>query len=98
MLASFVLDPGRRSHAIDELARERLSLELRTYGDVAGRGRGERPVEAGAPGGPARGSPAATGGGAAPAGAGPPPARGTPSAPVGSNPPWWRRSPLPSHG
>ena len=46
MLASFVLDPGRRSHAIDELARERLSLELRTYGDVAGRGRAERPFEA----------------------------------------------------
>jgi len=46
MLASFVLDPGRRSHAIDDLARERLSLELRTYGDVAGRGRAERPFEA----------------------------------------------------
>src|SRR5438876_5948684 len=46
MLASFVLDPGRRSHAIDELARERLSLELRTYGDVVGRGRAERPFEA----------------------------------------------------
>jgi DNA polymerase-1 len=46
MLASFVLDPGRRSHAIDELARERLSLELRTYGDVAGRGRAERPFAA----------------------------------------------------
>ncbi|HEU5261084.1 MAG TPA: DNA polymerase I [Gemmatimonadales bacterium] len=43
MLASFVLDPGRRSHAIDDLARERLSLQLRTYGDVAGRGRQERP-------------------------------------------------------
>src|SRR5207249_7672284 len=46
MLASFVLDPGRRSHAIDELARERLSLELRAYGDVAGRGRAGRPFEA----------------------------------------------------
>src|SRR5206468_8581957 len=46
MLASFVLDPGRRSHAIDELARERLSLEMRTYGDVVGRGRAERPFEA----------------------------------------------------
>src|SRR3989441_1100133 len=42
MLASFVLDPGRRSHAIDELARERLSLEMRTYADVAGRGKAER--------------------------------------------------------
>ena len=43
MLASFLLDPGRRSHAIDELARELLGVELRSYGDVAGRGRGERP-------------------------------------------------------
>ncbi|OLC68550.1 MAG: DNA polymerase I [Gemmatimonadetes bacterium 13_1_40CM_4_69_8] len=46
MLASFVLDPGRRSHAIDDLARERLSLQMRTYADVAGRGRGERPFAA----------------------------------------------------
>src|SRR5207247_306556 len=36
LLASFVLDPGRRSHAINDLARERLSLEMRTYADVAG--------------------------------------------------------------
>jgi DNA polymerase-1 len=43
MLASFLLDPGRRSHAIDELARELLGVELRSYADVAGRGRGERP-------------------------------------------------------
>jgi len=43
MLASFLLDPGRRSHAIDELARERLGVILRGYGDVVGRGRGERP-------------------------------------------------------
>ncbi len=43
MLASFVLDPGRRSHAIDELARDRLSLVLRTYGELVGRGRSERP-------------------------------------------------------
>jgi DNA polymerase-1 len=43
MLASFVLDPGRRSHAIEELARDRLSLGLRTYGELVGRGRSERP-------------------------------------------------------
>ena len=43
MLASFLLDPGRRSHAIDELARELLGVELRSYADAAGRGRGERP-------------------------------------------------------
>ncbi len=46
MLASFVLEPGRRSHAIDELARERLSFEMRTYADVAGRGKAERPFAA----------------------------------------------------
>ena len=43
MLASFVLDPGRRSHALDALALERLNLPMRTYADVAGRGRAERP-------------------------------------------------------
>jgi len=43
MLASFVLDPGRRSHAIDELARDRLSLVLKTYSELVGRGRSERP-------------------------------------------------------
>jgi DNA polymerase-1 len=42
MLAAFVLDPGRRSFALDELARDRLNVRLRTYGDVAGRGRSER--------------------------------------------------------
>ena len=43
MLASFVLDPGRRSHAIDDLARERLSVGMPTYADVVGRGKAERP-------------------------------------------------------
>ena len=46
MLASFVLEPGRRSHAIDELVRERLSLGMRTYADVVGRGKAERPFAA----------------------------------------------------
>src|SRR5437867_4353997 len=46
MLASFVLDPGRRSHAIDELARERLSIRMRTYSELVGRGREERPFAA----------------------------------------------------
>jgi DNA polymerase I len=45
-LASFVLDPGRRSHALDDLAREVLGTELRTYADVAGKGRAERPFAA----------------------------------------------------
>jgi DNA polymerase-1 len=42
MLAAFVLDPGRRSFALDELARDRLNVRLLTYGEVAGRGRSER--------------------------------------------------------
>ncbi|MBI1968257.1 MAG: DNA polymerase I [Gemmatimonadetes bacterium] len=43
MLASFVLDPGRRSHALDELARDRLGIELQTYGTLVGKGKSERP-------------------------------------------------------
>ena len=43
MLASFVIDPGRRSHAIDTLALEHLGRPMQTYGDVAGRGRTEIP-------------------------------------------------------
>ncbi len=42
MLAAFVLDPGRRSFALDELARDRLGVRLRTYSEVVGRGRAER--------------------------------------------------------
>jgi DNA polymerase-1 len=43
MLAAFVLDPGRRSFALDELARDRLGIRLRTYTDLAGRGKAQRP-------------------------------------------------------
>ena len=43
MLASFVLDPGRRSHAIDTLALEHLGQTMETYADVAGRGKKEVP-------------------------------------------------------
>jgi DNA polymerase-1 len=46
MLASFVLDPGSRSHAIDDLAREHLSVELPTTAQLLGKGKGgatERP-------------------------------------------------------
>ena len=46
MLASFVLDPGRRSHAIDELVRDRLSLVMRTYPELVGRGKSQRPFAA----------------------------------------------------
>src|SRR3989442_447711 len=42
MLASFVVDPARRSHALEEVARERLGVELKTYAGLVGRGRAER--------------------------------------------------------
>jgi DNA polymerase-1 len=43
MLASFVLDPGRRSHALDTLSLEHLGRSLRLYSDVTGRGKNEIP-------------------------------------------------------
>jgi DNA polymerase-1 len=43
MLASFVLDPARRSHALEELARERLGIEMQSYAGLVGRGRAVRP-------------------------------------------------------
>lgn len=43
MLASFVLDPGRRSHAIDTLSLEHLGRPMRSYHDVAGKGKTEVP-------------------------------------------------------
>ena len=39
MLASFVLDPGRRSHAIDTLALDHLGVAMQCYADVAGKGK-----------------------------------------------------------
>ena len=39
MLASFVLDPGRRSHAIDTLSLDHLGLAMQSYDDVAGKGK-----------------------------------------------------------
>ena len=43
MLASFVLDPGRRSHAIDTLCLEHFGRTMQTYDDVAGKGKAEIP-------------------------------------------------------
>ncbi|HMG18011.1 MAG TPA: DNA polymerase I, partial [Gemmatimonadales bacterium] len=40
MVASFVLDPGNRSHALDDLAREHLSVELPTTAQLLGKGKG----------------------------------------------------------
>src|SRR3954453_12236498 len=43
MMASFVLDPGRRSHTIDTLCLEHLGRTLQTYQDLAGKGKAEIP-------------------------------------------------------
>jgi DNA polymerase I len=43
MLASFILDPGRRSHAIDNLCLEHLGRTMKTYQEVVGKGRTEIP-------------------------------------------------------
>jgi DNA polymerase I len=43
MLASFVLDPGRRSHAIDTLCLEHLGRTMQSYREVAGRGKSQLP-------------------------------------------------------
>jgi DNA polymerase I len=46
MVASFVLDPGSRSHALEDLARERLSVEIPTTAQLMGKAKGgvpERP-------------------------------------------------------
>jgi DNA polymerase-1 len=43
MLASFVLDPGRRSHALDSLALDHLGRSMQSYGDVAGKGKAQLP-------------------------------------------------------
>ena len=43
MLESFILDPGRRSHAIDNLCLEHLGRTMKTYQEVVGRGKAEIP-------------------------------------------------------
>jgi DNA polymerase-1 len=43
MLASFVLDPGRRSHAIDTLSLEHLGRAMRQYTDLTGKGKAQIP-------------------------------------------------------
>jgi DNA polymerase-1 len=40
MVASFVLDPGNRSHAINDLAREHLSVELPMTAQLLGKAKG----------------------------------------------------------
>jgi len=45
MLASYVLDPGRRSHGLDLLALEFLDHTLTTYEDLCGKGKAELPYD-----------------------------------------------------
>ncbi len=44
MLASFVLDPGRRSHSLAVLAREYMNVELKSEADLVGKGKLARPL------------------------------------------------------
>jgi DNA polymerase-1 len=43
MLASFVLDPGRRSHGIDTLSLDHLDTSMRSYTDYTGKGKAQVP-------------------------------------------------------
>jgi DNA polymerase I len=43
MLASFVLDPGRRSHALDTLCLDHLGRTLQSHQDLSGRGKSQIP-------------------------------------------------------
>ena len=46
MLASYVLDPSRRSHAIDTLAVESFGVVMTSYEQLCGKGRQEIPFDA----------------------------------------------------
>ncbi len=45
MLASFVIDPGRRSHDLAVHAMEQLGIRVSSYDQVAGKGKEERPFD-----------------------------------------------------
>ncbi len=45
MLASYVLDPGRRSHGLDTLALEFLDHVMTSYAELCGRGRTQLPFD-----------------------------------------------------
>ena len=45
MLASYVLDPGRRSHSLDTLAFEQLDHTMTSYTDLCGKGRNHIPFD-----------------------------------------------------
>ena len=42
MIASYMVEPGKRSHALDVLALEHFNDRMRTYEEVVGKGRTER--------------------------------------------------------
>lgn len=42
MIASFMIDPEKRSHALDTLVQEHFGVRMRTFQDLVGRGRSER--------------------------------------------------------
>ena len=46
MLASYVLDPGRRSHGLDVLALEFLDRTMTSYDELCGKGKAEIPFDA----------------------------------------------------
>lgn len=46
MLASYVLDPGRRSHGLDVLALEFLDRTMTSYDELCGKGKTEIPFDA----------------------------------------------------
>ena len=45
MIASYVLDPGRRSHSLDQLALEFLDFTRTTYEDLCGKGKNAIPFD-----------------------------------------------------
>lgn len=45
MLASFVIDPGRRSHGLEVLAREHIASELRSVDVLRGKGKSARTLD-----------------------------------------------------
>src|SRR5262249_27982696 len=45
MLASYLLDPGRRSHALDALSIEFLQRSMTSYDEVAGKGKQQVPFD-----------------------------------------------------
>jgi len=45
MLASFVIDPGKRSHALEVLAREYLTSDLRSVDGLRGKGKSARTLD-----------------------------------------------------